>query len=207
MFHRDSGMFRAMTDWRDIIRKTLKERGLNMKQVSLAAGLGETAVRDMLDKVASPRIDTVEAVAEQLGYTLAELLSGAQPSRQTIPVIGYVSAGEGWHPFDGDAPIDQIEMSMAGGSAIALVVRGASMMPVYRDGDTLIGTKRATTNATSLIGKDCIVQTSSGDRYVKYIAKGATRGRFNLKSYNPAHADVENVQIDWAAPISIVLRG
>ena len=54
-----------MTDWRDRLKKIIQQRGLTMKELSLAAGLGETAVRDMLQKVGSPRIDTITAVAER----------------------------------------------------------------------------------------------------------------------------------------------
>ena len=195
-----------MTDWRDRLRKIMEERGLDMKALSLAAGLGETAVRDMLKKVTAPRIDTVQAIAEQLGITLAELIEGVPSAVRRVPVSGYVSAGDGWQPFDGDGPIDDIEITLKGADAVALVVRGDSMVPVYRDGDVLIGTKRATSRVHNLIGQDCILETKAGERYVKYIARGSAPHRFNLRSYNPARADLENVQIVWAAPISMIIR-
>lgn len=195
-----------MADWRDRLRKIIDERGLNMKQLSLAAGLGETAVRDMLKKVTSPRVDTVVAVAEQLGVTLTELLEGQASGSRKVPLIGYVSAGEGWHSFDGDGPFDEIDVAIGGGVPVGLVVRGNSMFPVYRDGDVLIGAKQPTAHAQKLIGRDCIVQTADGGRYVKFLARGTIKGRFNLKSYNPMHPDVENAVIDWAAPITVVIR-
>lgn len=196
-----------MTDWRDRLIKIIDERGLNMKQLSLAAGLGETAVRDMLLKVKSPRVDTVTAVAEQLGVSLAELLEGIPSVTRRVPIIGCVSAGDGWHPLDDEGPFDEIEISLGAGEAVALSVKGDSMTPVYRNGDVLIGTKRATSNAHNLLGTDCIIATQRGDRYVKFLAKGTARGLYNLKSYNPAHADIVNVAIAWAAPISMVVRG
>ena len=199
-------MFRRMVDWRDRLRKILDDRGLSMKQVSIAAGLGETAVRDMLQKVASPKVDTVMAIADQLGITLTELLEGRPDGARKVPLIGYVGAGEGWVPFDGDGPIDEIEVAVEGGPAVGLLVRGDSMFPVYRDGDILVGTKRPTSSPRSLIGADCIVETSTGERYVKFLAKSPVRGRFNLKSYNPRHADLENVELNWAAPIRLVVR-
>lgn len=195
-----------MEDWRDRLKRLIEERGLNMKQLSLAAGLGETAVRDMLQKVTSPRIDTVLAIADQLGITLTELMEGRQNGPRKVSVIGYVSAGEGWTPFEGDGPVDDIEISIEGGAPVGLVVRGDSMTPVYRDGDLLIGAKRPTANVAKLIGRDCIVETTRGERFVKFIGKGSIRGRFNLKSYNPMHPDKENVEIAWAAPISMVIR-
>ncbi len=177
-----------------------------MKQLSLAAGLGETAVRDMLQKVTSPRVDTIVAVADQLGITLTELLEGRPDGPRRAAVIGYVSAGEGWTPFDGDGPVDEVEINIEGGAPVALIVRGDSMSPVYRDGDILVGAKRATTNALGLIGSDCVVETRAGARYVKFVAKGSVRGRYDLKSYNPVHPDIENADLAWAAPIGIVIR-
>lgn len=196
-----------MTDWRDRLKRLIDERGLNMRQLSEAAGLGETAVRDMLQKVASPRIDTVTAIAEQLGVTLAELLEGREAAIRKIPLIGYVSAGEGWFPFEGDGPIDEVELSVGGGEAVGLVVRGDSMVPAYRDSDILIGTKRTSTGLHNLIGSDCIICTRDGERYVKFLQKSPMRGRYTLKSYNPTHADKINVEILWAAPIGLVIRG
>ncbi len=197
-----------MSDWRDRLKKIIRDRGLNNKALSLAAGLGETAVRDMLDKtkVASPRLDTVVAVAEQLGMTLTELLEGQAAHGRRVPIIGYVAAGEGWYPFENDGPIDEAELTLPNGQAVGLVVRGDSMAPVYRDGDVLIGTKRSTTNAHNLIGTDCIIETQKGARYVKFLTTGTQRGKFNLRSYNPVHVDIENVDIAWAAPISMVIR-
>lgn len=185
----------------------MKERGLTMKALSLAAGLGETAVRDMLESVGSPRLNSLSAVADVLGLSLSEFLEGGASQARRVPVIGYVSAGEGWSPFDGDGPIDEIEITLHGGEAVALTVRGDSMAPVYRDGDTLIGTKRPTSNARMLVGADCIIATRAGERFVKFLARGTQRGRFNLKSYNPAHPDRENVEIQWAAPIDMIIRG
>jgi transcriptional regulator with XRE-family HTH domain len=195
-----------MADWRDRLRRILDERGLNMKQLSLAAGLGETAVRDMLQKVASPRVDTIVAVADQLGITLTELLEGRQDGPRRALVIGYVSAGEGWTSVEGDGPVDEIELNVDGGAPVALIVRGDSMTPVYRDGDVIVGARRATSNPQGLVGSDCIVETRSGERYVKFVARGTAKGRYALKSYNPAHPDIENVDLAWAAPISMVIR-
>lgn len=195
-----------MTDWRDRLRKIIEDRGLSMKQLSIAAGLGETAVRDMLQKVTSPRVDTVTAIAEQLGVSLTELLEGRSDGPRRVPIIGFVSAGEGWHSFDGDDPIDEVEVAIGGSAPVGLVVRGNSMSPVYRDGDILLGAKQPTTGLERLMGRDCIVETTDGGRFVKFLAKGTLRGRVNLKSYNPAHADLENAALAWVAPITIVIR-
>jgi hypothetical protein len=49
-----------------------------MKSLSLAAGLGETGVRDMLKRTQSPSIDAVAKVARALDMTLSALYEGQQ---------------------------------------------------------------------------------------------------------------------------------
>jgi transcriptional regulator with XRE-family HTH domain len=190
------------------LRRLMDERGLDMKGLSIAAGLGETAVRDILDRGADPRRKTIEKLSSALGVSSAELIEGADVSYQLVPIIGFVSAGEGWMPFDDDghAQIDEVELRIEGGEAVGLQVRGQSMAPVYRDGDTLIGAKRTGPRADNLVGLDCIVMTEDGERYVKFLARGQVAGRFNLRSYNPAYADIPNVRLKWAAPIVWVKR-
>lgn len=193
-----------MKDWRKTIVQLMRERGLNMKQLSRLAGRGETFVRDVLDYEKDPRLSNVIALADALGVSVGQLIVGDQPDFQSIPIIGRVAAGEGWNAVNDR--LGEIELRVEGGEPVALEVSGDSMKPVYRNGDLLIGAKRAGTTADNLIGLDCIVLTEDGDKYVKFLARGSVRGRFHLRSYNPAQKDVENVKLAWAAPIIWVRR-
>lgn len=193
-----------MKDWRKTIVHLMRERGLNMKQLSRLAGRGETFVRDVLDYEKYPRLSNVIALADALGVSVGQLIVGDQPDFQSIPIIGRVAAGEGWNAVNDR--LGEIELRVEGGEPVALEVSGDSMKPVYRNGDLLIGAKRAGTTADNLIGLDCIVLTEDGDKYVKFLARGSVRGKFHLRSYNPAQKDVENVKLAWAAPIIWVRR-
>lgn len=193
-----------MIDWRRRVVELMAERGLNAKQLSRLAGKGETFVRDILDYEKNPRIDSVIALCEALGVSVSELIDGGRQSFQRIPVIGTISAGEGWTASSDE--LGDLELRVDGGEPVALEVSGDSMAPVYRRGDLLIGAKRSGASADNLLGLDCIVLTEDGNRYVKYLARGAIRGRFNLRSYNPSHGDIENVKLAWAAPIIWVRR-
>ena len=186
----------------------MDERRLNMKELSLSAGLGETAVRDILERRTNPRLDTLLAVCGVLGLTIAELVEGDVSVYQKVPLIGCISAGEGWLPFDDerDTVSDTIELRVDGGEPVGLEVRGDSMSPVYRNGDLLIGSKQSGPRADNLVGLDCIVLTDRNERYVKFLAKGDAPGKFHLRSYNPAHKDIPNVRLQWAAPIVWVKR-
>lgn len=55
------------------LRAIIQERGLDMKTLSKMAGLGETAVRDILERRPDPKISTVAAIAKALGVSLDEL--------------------------------------------------------------------------------------------------------------------------------------
>lgn len=182
----------------------MRERGLNAKQLSRLAGKGETFVRDVLDYEKDPRLGNVMALCDALGVSISELVEGTTPDYQTIPIIGAVAAGETWTAH-GDS-LGETELRVEGGEPVALEITGNSMAPVYRNGDLLIGAKRSGTSADNLVGLDCIVLTDEGNRYVKFLTRGSVRGRFNLRSYNPAHKDVENVKLAWAAPIIWVRR-
>ncbi|MEQ1714306.1 MAG: S24 family peptidase [Hyphomicrobium sp.] len=127
-----------------------------------------------------------------------------------IPIVGYVSGGESFTPIDDHPPgsgIDHITLDMGTEDQIAVRVRGSSMAPVYRDGDAVIGTVVRSQRLTRAIGRDCIVKTRSGEGYLKILMRGTRAGVFRLRSYNPAFADIEDVSIDWAAPVTWVSRG
>jgi phage repressor protein C with HTH and peptisase S24 domain len=81
------------------------------------------------------------------------------------------------------------------------------MVPVYRPGDVLIGPKRVGQGIARLIGRDSIVQTEKGDRYVKILNKSPLRNHYNLRSYNLTSKDIEAVRLAWAAPIEWIKRG
>ena len=196
-------------DWRDRLRALMVERGLNMKQLSATAGLGLTAVKDMLDRGQIPSVERFARVAEVLGVSLAELYEGGATPAPKVAVLGIASAGEGWipPPDEADAGFEPVELSVTEGEAVAILVRGDSMQPRYQDGDVLIGARRAGRAVDNLIGLDCIVETADGERYVKFLARGTSRGAYNLRSRNPNIKDVENVKLAWAAPVVWVRIG
>lgn len=192
-----------MASWQHNLEALMVARGFNMKSLSLAAGLGETFVRDSLRRNRKPLMPNLEKLADTLGVSVAELLGEDKPY-QVLPITGAVSAGESWVAFDD--VIGELDMRADDGEAIVLEVRGNSMWPAYRDRDVLIGVKRYGRQLDSLSGQDCIVLTKAGERYLKFVAKALRFGRVNLKSYNPAFADIENVELEWAAPVIWVRR-
>ena len=63
--------------WIDNLRILMKAKNFNPRSLSLKAGLGATAVRDALEgRTKFPRYDTVEALAQALKVTPAQLMGG-----------------------------------------------------------------------------------------------------------------------------------
>jgi len=179
-----------------------------MKSLSRAAGLSESAVRDVLNRGSDPTVDTFLAIAAAAGVSPGWLLHGDERFRIAVPLVGHASGGEGWTPFPEPATArDTVQFELGDHDVIAIEVRGDSMAPVYRNRDRLFCQRRRAAFADNLIGQDCVLRTADGECYIKILQKGSHRGRFNLRSYNPVFKDVENVVLDWAAPISWIRRG
>lgn len=174
-----------------------------MKRVSLKAGLSESGVRDIVNRGATPSIDTFVAIAKAVGVEPAFLLQGDERFSLKVPKHGIVGA-ESWHPLD-DAS-QAIQFSVADLDLIGLAVEGDGMAPAYRNGDFLICRKHLGKHLHNLIGLDCAVRTVAGAHYLKILKKGTRANTFNLRSYKANVDDIENVQLDWAAPVMWVRR-
>lgn len=191
-------------NWRKTLKALIDERGFNMKSLSKAAGRSESFVSDILKKNAVPSVEGMAGLAQVLGVPMAAIMEPWVVSYQVVRVIGAVSAGEAWEPAED--VLGEIELRADDGEPIALEVRGDSMAPVYRNGEFLIGAKRYSGQMERLAGRDCILMTEDGSRYVKFLMRSSVRGRFDLRSYNPAYEDIRNQLIAWAAPIEWVRR-
>ena len=127
-----------------------------------------------------------------------------------VPVVGYAAGGDEWLPVDDYARGDgmqPVELSLGDADPIAIMVRGDSMAPVYRDGDILVCSRQRGSDLSSALNRDCVVKTVDGRCYIKFLLRGDKRGRFRLRSYNVSYPDVEDEVLDWAAPVMWVRRG
>lgn len=203
-------------DWRDSLRQEMKRQGLTPKQLSLAAGQGETYVRDILEDrdgkpPNEPRAKALAEIARVLGMTLQKLYEGIDATHQKITIIGNISDDDHWLPRKKtSADAGDLELRIDGGEPVALEVLGKGLVGAgYRHGDLLIGAKRVGANADNLLGLECIIMTEKGDRYVKHLMRGNVRGTFNLRAHDDPSGldDIVNVRVAWVAPIEWVRRG
>ncbi len=197
--------------WRDRLRERvneLKSSGIAVTRLSQQAGLHRSYLPALIDEgsTITPTITAFLAVAEVCGISPFKLLGLEDQPKISIPTIGISTAPEEWAPVEGVK--DDLAFGVHGADLIGIEVRGNAMAPVYRDQDYLICQRRGGRFVQNLIGSDCVVCTKRGDRYLKILHKGTKSGLFTLRSYNPAaRDDVENVALDWAAPVIWIRRG
>lgn len=149
-----------------------------------------------------------KAIADLASQTVSQFFF-SEETPITIPVIGYVSAGESFTPVEDHEPgagLDYVTPQIGSREVLAVIVRGDSMSPVYRSGDTIIGTRMGRRDLSNAIGKDCIVKTTDGEGYVKRVMPGTAKGLYRLRSYNALFDDIEDVKLEWAAPIIWINR-
>ena len=157
-----------------------------------------------------PSTESVARILAATGCSLPNFAALAQSTAGNgamanggVPLIGFAQAGDGGYFSDGGFPTghgwDLVELPAATApQAYALTVQGESMMPLYRNGDTLIVDPEAQVRS----GDRVVVKTTSGEIMAKVLHKNGPR-RVELSSLNPEHADrsFERDEIDWIARI------
>lgn len=159
-----------------------------------------------------PRWPTTESIANLLdaaGATVeefADLLSGRKgqpPRRKQIPLLGLARAGKGGYFDDSGFPVgngwDEIDVpGVTDNTAYALEITGDSMLPVYREGDTIIVSPGATVRK----GDRVVVKTTDGQVMAK-IMQRQTAKNVELASFNAAHdtKTLDLKDVDWMARI------
>ena len=181
------------------------ENGLSVSGLARQSGLDPTTFnvskRRMPDGRA--RWPSTESLAKVLNATGASLeaftalVSGARAlssssrpaTQRRIPLIGLAQAGADGFFDDGGFPVggswDEVSLPEIGDlNAYALEIAGASMEPVFRDGDVVIVSPAAPIRR----GDRVVVRTVEGEVMAKQLVRRSAR-RVELKSLNPAHKD------------------
>ncbi len=139
-----------------------------------------------------PSTESLSKILVATGASLDEfmgLVSRRNPPPRMIPLIGFAQAGSGGFFDDGGFPVGTgwDEVAFPDGrdeKAYALEISGDSMLPLYRDGDTIICSPTAPIRR----GDRVVVKTLEGEVLAKQL-KRQTVKTVELASLNPAHAD------------------
>lgn len=159
-------------------------------------GAKRDAIRRLLIEVSAGDLDSMDVAA----------LSGAgrRPADRQIPVVGYVGAGSEVFTFDDHEKgggLDEIEAPPGASShAVAVRVRGESMLPAYREGDHIIYDELATgADIARYINKECVVRLTDGRTFIKTLARGSEDDCWTLWSYNAP--PMTDMLLEWAAKV------
>ncbi|HVY19426.1 MAG TPA: helix-turn-helix transcriptional regulator [Bauldia sp.] len=158
-----------------------------------------------------PRWPSTESISKILAATGTEIgaflgLAEGRESRRPlrlVPLLGLAQAGAGGFFDDGGFPAgqgwDEIAFPASSGDNIfALEVSGDSMLPLYRDGDTIIVQRDSQTRR----GDRVVVKTNDGEVMAKILHKKTAKS-VELASLNPAHKSrtIPVRDIEWMGRI------
>lgn len=180
------------------LKRLMERKGIKAKPLSIKAGLGETAVRDIFEREqADMKVGTLHALAGALDVTIDDILGAA-----AIDLVGRVGAGGS--VIYSEAPLGTAPRPPhISGAVEALEVEGTSMLPRFSSGDVVYIAREHDGVNPEDIGDYCAVRLTSGETYVKQLALGSRPGLFTLRSLNAE--DIPDVEIEWATPIIFVL--
>lgn len=159
--------------------------------------LGKGIKRDNLQKIA----DEFDVSLDWLTNENAAPAKVAEKTRRSVPLVGYVGAGQAIHPMD-----DPYEAAPAPSdtrpSTVAVEVRGESMYPAYDDGTLLYYSKLLP--PVEMVNKKCVVQLADGRIFVKVLRRGSSDRLWTLQSINSQYGDMVDQYVEWVAPIDWV---
>ncbi len=204
-----------MHSWRKRVREELDRKGWSVVELERRTGIDKGRLyKYVTGDVAQPRGDSFARMSQAFGVNEWWLRTGDGARSSRLPVIGRLSAGEEWVPLSDGSAADAgfVDFDLGCEDFFAIEGCGASMAPAYRDGDVVICSRRQASDFRNLDPsqfrrRDCAVRTAEGAGYLKYVIPGRAEGSFTLRSYNPDYPDMENIVLQWVAPVVWIRRG
>jgi repressor LexA len=185
---------------RDSIEREMIAKGFTKRSLSLRAGLGPTAVRDVLERTDNPGIGTLHKIAEALELPVGSLngMSGQ------VPMIGNIGAG-GLIAYlaDDQEPATVAHPPTPQRNIVAFEVSGDSMLPKYEARDIIYISREHDGVLKGYLDRYCAVHLADGGTYLKILTRGTRPDRFTLRSLNAA--DMVDVEVLWASPVLFVM--
>jgi phage repressor protein C with HTH and peptisase S24 domain len=190
--------------WIDKLRRILSEH--TQEWVAEQLGVSQPTVHRWRQG-AEPRGDRRDAINE-LHARLYGGQAGEAALSSSVPLMGYLGAGAEVEPDHEQVPpegLDQVDLPFpVPDEMIAFRVRGNSMLPVFKDGATIVVYREQKRPLESFYGEEAAVRTSDGRRFIKTIIKGGEPGTVNLLSWNDP-MPIENVHLVWIGEIFSIL--
>jgi phage repressor protein C with HTH and peptisase S24 domain len=196
------------------IDRLAAQYGLSPSGLARRAGLDPTTFNPSKRKTAEgklrwPSTESLAKILDATGATLEEFVAliRTQPgigTRQRLPLIGYAQAATPGHFDEAGYPTgsgwdEAIFPDIQDPHAYALEISGASMEPVYRDGDVIVVSPAATNLRR---GDRVVIRTAAGEVLAKELAR-MSANRVELQSLNADSPDrtLHRNEIAWMARI------
>jgi transcriptional regulator with XRE-family HTH domain len=191
------------------IRLLRKKLNLTQPEFADKVGVSQGSV-SRWESGSAPSHEHLMEMAHLDGVSLDEFLIGAvgraAERGPDIPVVGYVGAGASVYPIDDESQdgFTTIERPpFITGEAIAVEVRGDSLVPVAEDGWRLIYTGVPAVQEEEVLNKLCVVALVDGRVLVKRIVRGSRPQRYHLLSTNAPM--IEDAEVLWAAKVRAII--
>lgn len=124
------------------------------------------------------------------------------PPPGQVRLMGRVGAGQSFMPLD-EEPYEYVEAPEGvPPTTEAVEVAGNSMFPAYEDRSLIYYSK--TLPPEMMINRRAVIRLADGSMTVKVLRAGSADGLWTLQSINAQYEDIEDVAVDWAAPIDWV---
>lgn len=209
-----------MDSWRQKLADEIERQGREMKELSIAAGLGETYVRDAI-KRGRGKIENLIKIAAELGYPAEWITTDRefpQPqtsvakrdafkprvipgselvSREALPIYAAAQGGSG-HLIITFDPIQHVKMpAVLEGviGAYGLLIGGDSMDPEFRAGDMAL----VNPHLQPLRDETHVFYDHPPDGQAEAIIKrllGWSADTWRLRQFNPQQ-DFDEARVDW----------
>ncbi len=192
------------------LEQEIEKQGFNYKSLSLAAGLGETTIRDIITKRAqNPRRDTLQKIAKTLGKPLSYFLS--EDNSVMVPMMGTLGADHRVVPAKGvrehgkalepgefvEAPPEEGHRELQ-----AIRVKGDAMLPFIQDGALVYYNGIVEGDCDKYLNELCVVKIKNGATLIRTLKPGSFYGRYTLMSYNAKM--LQDVELEWCARVSFI---
>lgn len=186
--------------------------GVSQSDLARRVGVKQASIWHLLQPEAQ-KSGLTPQIARALGVNPDWLATGTGPRlaadspHAKNPVVGYVGAGAEIHPFDDHAKGAGIDEAPPfpgqDGPAVAVRVRGDSMLPMLEDGWLLYYSRDRDGVPSACLGQLCVVQIHDGPMLVKKLEPSRKKGFYRLVSYNASPR--EDVRLDWAARVRAIV--
>lgn len=192
--------------WRERLREWVEQSGRSRAAICKDAGVGPTALRDILDREQSPSVDQLSKILRVLGRSLLDLYVENESINLNLKINGVTSEVPGvWS----ELPRQQsryLPLKLLEQDAVTIEVNGSGLLPEFRHGDVISGPKIVGPHVDNYVGRECIVETKTGEHLICILMRGTKTGRFNLRPLDNRKEEIKNAEVAWIAPIEMIFR-